>query len=1538
MTAVSRPSLAIPARYVPVARLGKGGGGEVWSVRDRATNREVALKVLADEAGEAEIEALVREAVALSGLEGLGVPRVIAFGQLPGSQRRYLVRELVDGRSLKDVLTGGDGGADQWLRPVAFAADQLTVLHRTGLLHGDIKPANIIVADDGTATLVDLGLAVPWRDGGTVARGLTPDFAAPELLSGAPLTVRAEVYSLGRTLEAALDARGRTLSEAQRAAVVEVAQRATRTEPQERFPSVDEFAIALKSAAHLTDDTSRGALAWPVLGDGAVVELGALVRKLAPGQAIAVTGARKSGRTTLVRRVSWSLGVSGAPVATIESPKLLADRAMAAELTLLELEPWKASSQRELVIVVDDLAELPARARETLRAAGRAGARFVAVGSPDDVAGIAEGGVQTFAVPPLDPASAAELVRRAIPSLPEKLAEHLLERVARSPGKLRGFVKRLGTTAITSVADVDEILDSSQGPASGGSVPRSRAELQQSLVASLETGRFEASADVLAALGGPEDDREAVDMAVARARIALARGDAGLAQRHLDGVADRIGVERSSERAWHIAHGRTLTRAGDFAAAAAAAERAVNPGDGELDALSADALAVRGVALAFIDDESAAMDALSRSVAVAERVGNPRVLAVAHGSLAIAHQRAGRSEKARHAHETALREAERAHDAWTIATTRLNLAGLAKADGDLAGALGHLEAAVDMGRRSGGHLVVQQALLNLANADLYVGRYARAQASLEGLAQLKGTLSPNARAQLLGLEAEHATRVGDHERGAHLFDLCADAYDAIGRPRDAAEARLEAILNRLASDRRDATEERRSETAMMAAAVVKMRERLGEGGFGEHEGLARMVEGELALARGDEAAARVALDDAYAQSMKAGQREWAWRALDARARVSAMQGSAALAKRDTEAALLLLEEIAAKLPRDLREVFWNDPRRRALRQTMPGSLHAVTSQASGGSHSSHFARSIIGAPTIARMGQNVGQSSHGRSSHGPLPAEDRLARIFEITRELASEHDLARLLVRVTDHAVGLLGAERGLIVLVNEDGQVVAHTARDAKGEEAAQNFSRSVAERVVRDGEPVIATSARDDQRLAEAVSVHQLMIQSIACVPIRGATPAAKTIGALYVETRLRPGTRFRDELPTLTAFADQAAIAIENARLIEENRRRADELAATNEELLAAKDKLAGLLGRRTEQLQTARRDLKQARAELRGHFGYAGLVGTSTAMRKLYALIERVKDADVPVLVTGESGTGKEVVAKAIHVSGERAKQPLLGVNCGAIPGNLLESELFGHVRGAFTGAERDRKGLFREAENGTLLLDEIGEMPLKMQASLLRVLQEKTVRPVGGVKEETCNARVVAATNRDLQQMVAEGTFREDLFYRLHVVELRIPPLRERSEDIPALIDHFLTLFASRHKRDRKTIARGAVRRLTAFDWPGNVRQLEHVLLNAWLLSDDEEIGEDDLDLPSGQLRAQTVTAPIAGGEASAPAMPRGAPPSGGTTSVIRARTQEQFRDAEKEQILAALTRCNWNRVQAAKLIGVPRRTFYRRLKEYGIV
>ena len=1560
---------SIPPRYETLKRLGQGGGGEVWAVRDRVSGETLAFKVLASDAGEGEVMALVREAMALSGLEGLGVPRVIAFGALADSGRRYMLRELVEGQSLESVLDTPNGLP--WLEPLARASEQLTVLHRAGLLHGDIKPANVIVGSGGKATLVDLGLAAPWREGGTTPQGLTPRYAAPELFAGEPLTVRAEVYALGATLSDGLDRRGGELPTPTFASLTKIAARATQESPAARYPSVDEVASALRRAAGLSPSAIRNEAAWPVLGlEVTAQSLVAYALALEPAEVLAVIGPPGSGRTTLARRVAWTLGVEGRALAMIEAPRggLSSREAVELELgpepvsdeTRAESRQGKASKMKGLIVIVDDAASLDDASALRIREASNHGARIVAIGTREAVMRLAAGRVRTFDVPPLDARSTEELLARSMPSLSDGLRAHLVAKSEGRPGPLRSFIKRLGDRAFVSAEEIDSILAERPGSIAPPS-SMNREESLRGVERSLDTGRFDDASTQLDQLGEPKGPEETVRVAIARGRVAIGRGDGKEAIRVLDAVAE-LAAQGPLKRAWEVARARASLRAGNYADASLYASRVTDAKAD--DSLACEAFSALGLARVYNGDDTAGQSTLDRAAQVATGLAQPRVMAVALCSLGIAHQRAGRAKEARTTYDAALVAAEEARDAATYATIRLNLSNLAQMEGDYAAALTHLEAAADMGKRTGALVAVQLALLNLANLDMYLGRYARAGASIDSLAAHREALGPTTRPWLLGLEAELATRTGELQVGAELYEQSAFAWEAQNRPMDAAEARLEGLLART---RALVTTSQTTHSASSAGALREsagalardfeaVRAKLGDAGFVEHEALAGIVKGAIAVLAGDEAAARVALDSALAHAEKTGRREWAWRALDARAKLAASQGNVALAGRDTDAALAMLEETAAKLPRDLREVFWDDPRRRALRQahfaTVPFSAIAGTGRPPSrapGSWEGHTRVPGSNGPGSTAPGSNATPAeTHPTAMSGSLtanvrgnadtilgatrPAEDRLARIFEITRELASEHDLARLLPKVTDHAIALLGAERGFVVLVNEQGELETHTARDRKGDDPHANFSRSVAEKVIESGEAVIATSARDDARLAQAVSVHQLMIQSIACVPIRGAPPVGRTIGALYLETRLRPGKRFEGELPTLAAFADQVAIAIENARLVGENQRRAEELARTNAELAAAHEKLSEILGRRTEQLAHVRRDLKQVRAELRGHFGYSGLVGTSAPMRKLYSLIDRIKDTDVPVLVTGESGTGKEVVARAVHAAGPRTKKPFVGVNCGAIPANLLESELFGNVKGAFTGADRDRKGLFREAEGGSILLDEIGEMPIKMQAGLLRTLQEKTVRPVGAAMEEPVDTRVIAATNRDLSQMVEEGTFREDLFYRLNVIELHVPPLRERAEDIPPLIDHFVTLFTARYRRERKSVEREALRALCAFDWPGNVRQLEHVLLNAWLMSESTEIVLDDLQLPHTAPRGGHVSEKtgVRARPASAARDFAGAPP--------RARNEAEFKDGERERILGALGACNWNRVQAAKMMGVPRRTFYRRLKEYGIL
>jgi DNA-binding NtrC family response regulator len=306
-----------------------------------------------------------------------------------------------------------------------------------------------------------------------------------------------------------------------------------------------------------------------------------------------------------------------------------------------------------------------------------------------------------------------------------------------------------------------------------------------------------------------------------------------------------------------------------------------------------------------------------------------------------------------------------------------------------------------------------------------------------------------------------------------------------------------------------------------------------------------------------------------------------------------------------------------------------------------------------------------------------------------------------------------------------------------------------------------------------------------------------------------------------------------------------------------------------------------------------------------------LIGASPAMREIFAMIERVAHSRSSVLITGESGTGKEVVARTIHFRGPRAEQPFVPINCTAIPEGLLESELFGHVRGAFTGAHTTKRGLFEKANGGTLFLDEIGDLGPGLQAKLLRVLQDREIRPVGGTQSVQVDVRIIAATNKDLEAEIAAGRFREDLFYRLNVIPLHIPPLRERPEDVPALVEGFLR----RHAEGRRRyFSPEAMELLKAQPWRGNARELENVVERAIALTDAETIPPEDV--------------PLARAASAAPAA--SADPGDGA---LRAWAQQGLRlhDLEERYIDAVMGFTGGNKVRAARILGIDRKTLYRR-------
>ena len=322
-----------------------------------------------------------------------------------------------------------------------------------------------------------------------------------------------------------------------------------------------------------------------------------------------------------------------------------------------------------------------------------------------------------------------------------------------------------------------------------------------------------------------------------------------------------------------------------------------------------------------------------------------------------------------------------------------------------------------------------------------------------------------------------------------------------------------------------------------------------------------------------------------------------------------------------------------------------------------------------------------------------------------------------------------------------------------------------------------------------------------------------------------------------------------------------------------------------------------------------------RDQLAGRARLANLLGKSRPMQKVFELIGKIHSARTSVLITGESGTGKELVARALHTEGSRAKAPFMAVNCGAIPADLLESELFGHKKGAFTGAVNDKTGLFIAANGGTMFLDEIGELPSGLQVKLLRALQERRIKPVGATDEIEVDARVIAATNRDLEAEVARGAFRADLFYRLNVIEIQLPSLRQRREDLPLLAEHFVRRFGVEHGRPNIRLTNGAMRKLESYDFPGNVRELENMLERAIALSSGPLIEADDLP----ETRAR-----------STPELTLSFPPDGVDLDRIVA-------DHERAWVTRALELSGGVRKRAAALLGISFRSFRYRLVKLGI-
>lgn len=478
--------------------------------------------------------------------------------------------------------------------------------------------------------------------------------------------------------------------------------------------------------------------------------------------------------------------------------------------------------------------------------------------------------------------------------------------------------------------------------------------------------------------------------------------------------------------------------------------------------------------------------------------------------------------------------------------------------------------------------------------------------------------------------------------------------------------------------------------------------------------------------------------------------------------------------------------------------------------------------------------------------------------------------LYEITGMINSILDPAELLDKILDVTMGHLNAERGSILLEDQSQKtgfsVVAFRNVGKRDTDPGFVASSVVVQRVLASGEPVLTFDALTDDRFEASTSIAAHRILSIICIPLRLTD---RISGAVYLDSSVSRQAFTEESLKYLTVFGHIAAIAIENAR-------RYSSLRTENERL----------------------------RSQVDASRLFTTMVGESVSWKKALELARRVLDVDVSVLITGESGTGKELIARAVHENGVRREKPFMTVNCSAIPEQLIESELFGHVKGAFTGAASDKKGLVEVAEGGTLFLDEVAELPLQLQPKILRLLQEKEYRRVGDTKNRIADIRILAATNRKLKEEVAAGRFRDDLYFRLNVVEIELPPLRERKEDIPLLASHFVRRASETHKRSVDGIDPDAMELLIAGDWTGNVREFQNAIERAVVLCTGNRLTKDDFIID-------------------------------GTKTAARLRHAGTLADFERQIIEATLAEMNGNRTRTAEKLGVSLRWLQYRLKEW---
>ncbi|MDD3803947.1 MAG: sigma 54-interacting transcriptional regulator [bacterium] len=484
-----------------------------------------------------------------------------------------------------------------------------------------------------------------------------------------------------------------------------------------------------------------------------------------------------------------------------------------------------------------------------------------------------------------------------------------------------------------------------------------------------------------------------------------------------------------------------------------------------------------------------------------------------------------------------------------------------------------------------------------------------------------------------------------------------------------------------------------------------------------------------------------------------------------------------------------------------------------------------------------------------------------------------LKSLYQASEVINSIRDYGELLEKIMDIAINTVDAERGFLMISDEKSQEMkVEVARNLRKENIinSKEISMTSVYNALQSGEAIRTSDAMSDPRFTENQSVALYNLRSIIVVPLKRID---RTIGVIYLDSQTTKKVFDEEALEFMNAFANLAVLSIENAKL--------------------------------TNSLAIENKSLKN---EISSMFHFEDIIGASKQMRQVTELLEKISNTDVPVLLHGESGTGKGLIARAIHHNSSRKDKKFITQYCGALPETLLESELFGYKKGSFTGAMSDKVGLFEAADGGTFFLDEVGDLSLTIQTKLLRVLQEHKIRRIGDTEDRDVDVRIISATNRVLEDEVKKGTFREDLYYRLKVIKIDIPPLRSRKDDIPILVKYLLNKLNTKSK-GVDGISSEAMSVLMQYDWPGNIRELENMMQHAIVMAQGELIAIDDL------------------------------PPEISHKNIIRREVfSKKLKDVEREHIINVLKENEYSRKKTSDVLGISLRTLQYKLKEYDIV